>query len=261
MKQKKQSSLELKAWLIILAVALLLTGIGLLLLLLSGSGSFSDFFADLAEINIWLLVGIIVVMAGGIVLLVKTADRQPSSKWSINELVVAALCIALSFVLSYIKVYELPNGGSITPASMLPIFLFAYIYGPVKGLLVSFAFSLLQMTQGLHVVHWAQFLLDYVFAFTVLGVAGFFRKSFISGIVAGGLLRFLCAFLSGAIFFAEYAPEGQGAILYSLLYNASYMLPEILICIGIALLPGMRRTLESLKARELAKKQTPAPQA
>ena len=168
MKQKKQSSLELKAWLIILAVALLLTGIGLLLLLLSGSGSFSDFFADLAEINIWLLVGIIVVMAGGIVLLVKTADRQPSSKWSINELVVAALCIALSFVLSYIKVYELPNGGSITPASMLPIFLFAYIYGPVKGLLVSFAFSLLQMTQGLYVVHWAQFLLDYVFAFTVL---------------------------------------------------------------------------------------------
>ena len=75
--------MELKAWLIILAVALLLTGIGLLLLLLSGAGSLSDFFAGLAGINIWLLAGILLIMAGGVVLLIKTADRQASSKWSI----------------------------------------------------------------------------------------------------------------------------------------------------------------------------------
>lgn len=258
MDHNKPRSLELKAWFIIFAVALLLIGIGLLFFLLSGTGSLSDFFADLSEVNLWLLAAILIVMAGGVFLLVKMSDRPDASRWSVKEIVVAALCIALAFVLSYIKIYELPNGGSITPASMLPILLFAYIYGPVKGLLVAFAFSLLQMTQGLYVVHWAQFLLDYVFAFTVLGAAGFFRRNFISGIVAGTLLRYLCAFLSGAIFFAEYAPEGQGAILYSLLYNGSYMLPEILICIGIVLLPGMRRTLESIKARELAKRR-PAP--
>ena len=135
---------------------------------------------------------------------------------------------------------------------MLPILLFAYIYGPVKGFLVAFAYSLLQMTQGMYIVHRAQFLLDYVFAFTVLGAAGFFRKSFLSGILAGGLLRYLCAFLSGVIFFAEYAPEGQSPFVYSLLYNASYMVPEILICMGIYLLPGMRRTVDMLKAQETA---------
>ena len=87
---------------------------------------------------------------------------------------------------------------------------------------------------------------------TVLGAAGFFRKNFLSGILAGGLLRYLCAFLSGVIFFAEYAPEGQSPFVYSLLYNASYMVPEILICMGIYLLPGMRRTVDMLKAQETA---------
>ncbi len=248
----KKNSPELKAWLIMLAIAFLLTGVGLLLFILSGVGTASDFFADLAGVSPWMLVALVVLMGAGVFLLTKMADKPAASHWDTKQLVVAALCIALSFVLSYIKIYELPNGGSITPASMLPILLFAYIYGPVKGFLVAFAYSLLQMTQGMYIVHWAQFLLDYVFAFTVLGAAGFFRKSFLSGILAGGLLRYLCAFLSGVIFFAEYAPEGQSPFVYSLLYNASYMVPEILICMGIYLLPGMRRTVDMLKAQETA---------
>ena len=252
MDSQKKNSPELKAWLIMLAIAFLLTGVGLLLFLLSGVGTTSDFFSDLAGVSPWMLVALVVLMGAGVFLLTKMADKPAASRWNTKQLVVAALCIALSFVLSYIKIYELPNGGSITPASMLPILLFAYIYGPVKGFLVAFAYSLLQMTQGMYIVHWAQFLLDYVFAFTVLGAAGFFRKSFLSGILAGGLLRYLCAFLSGVIFFAEYAPEGQSAFVYSLLYNASYMVPEILICMGIYLLPGMRRTVDMLKAQETA---------
>ena len=257
MKQQNKGSLELRAWLIMAAVALLLIGIGLLLFVLSGTGVAGDYFADLSEVNLWILAGVVAVMALGIVILVRNAGEQPTEKWSINELVVAALCIALAFVLSYIKVYELPNGGSITPASMLPIFVFAYIYGPVKGLLVAFAYSLLQMTQGMYIVHWAQFLLDYVFAFTVLGCAGFFRKQLYTGIIAGGLLRYLCAVLSGFIFFAEYAPAGQAPIIFSLLYNASYMIPELIICVVIALLPGMDRTVKSLKAKELARRTPP----
>ena len=250
MDSQKKNSPELKAWLIMLAIAFLLTGVGLLLFILSGVGTASDFFADLAGVSPWMLVALL--MGAGVFLLTKMADKPAASHWNTKQLVVAALCIALSFVLSYIKIYELPNGGSITPASMLPILLFAYIYGPAKGFLVAFAYSLLQMTQGMYIVHWAQFLLDYVFAFTVLGAAGFFRKNFLSGILAGGLLRYLCAFLSGVIFFAEYAPEGQSPFVYSLLYNASYMVPEILICMGIYLLPGMRRTVDMLKAQETA---------
>ena len=124
--QKKNSSLELKAWIIIFAIALILTGIGLILFMLSGNGSFSDFFQDISSVNFWLLIIIIAVIAAGIIILLNSSEPSDRSKWSVNELVVAALCIALSFVLSYIKIYELPNGGSITPASMLPIFLFAY---------------------------------------------------------------------------------------------------------------------------------------
>ena len=140
MDSQKKNSPELKAWLIMLAIAFLLTGVGLLLFILSGVGTASDFFADLAGVSPWMLVALVVLMGAGVFLLTKMTDKPAASHWDTKQLVVAALCIALSFVLSYIKIYELPNGGSITPASMLPILLFAYIYGPVKGFLVAFAY-------------------------------------------------------------------------------------------------------------------------
>lgn len=260
MENKK--SIELKAWITMLIIAVILVAIGLLLFVISGNGNIIDFFKKIIPssdsglsagiITALVCLGVIVV---GILILSKTSDKDENLMWTTNELVVGALCLALAYVLSCLKLYELPNGGTITPASMLPIFVFAYIYGPVKGLFVAFVYSLLQLTQGIYVVHWVQFLLDYTLGFTVIGASGFFRNSIIPGIVSGGLLRYLCSFLSGWLFFGEYAPEGQAPWLYSLLYNGSYMIPEILICSLICLIPAMKKALESLKRKQLLKKE------
>ena len=97
-------------------------------------------------------------------------------RWNSRSLAVAAVCLALSFLLSYIKLWDMPAGGSVTPASMLPVMLFSWLYGVGPGLLVGFAYSLLQCIQGPYVVHWLQFILDYPLAYTVLGLAGCFRR-------------------------------------------------------------------------------------
>lgn len=164
----------------------------------------------------------------------------------IKILVEGAVMIALSTVLSFIKVFNLPWGGSITLLSMLPIVIFSIKYGIKKGLPVSFAFSLIQFGQGISegIFGWgltpinliACIFIDYIFAFTVIGLAGIFRKKGMIGWMAGTFLalflRFVCHFLSGVIIFKSYGELWDGfstdnTWLYSLLYNGSYMLPEI----------------------------------
>ncbi len=169
-----------------------------------------------------------------------------------NTLAVATggICVAVAFVLSLITVYKMPQGGSVTPASMLPIFFFALCFGPAWGLGAAFIFSLLQLIGGFFVMP-VQVLLDYTVAFTVLGVAGFFaapkemrlqKRSIIGklslvspvmmliGVVLGIALRMLCHVLSGVIFFAEFAGE-QNPWIYSIIYNGSYLFPELIITV------------------------------
>ncbi len=111
------------------------------------------------------------------------------------------------------------------------------------------------MVQDLYIVHWVQFLFDYMLAFMAISLTGLFKKNILPGIIVGGLGRLLFAFLSGMIFFGEWAPEGQSAAVYSLLYNITYLGPEIVICFVIALIPGVRKAIESFKADSLARKQ------
>lgn len=172
----------------------------------------------------------------------------------VQNLVLAGILIALGTVLSFIKVFDLPYGGSITLCSMLPVMLFAYRAGTKWGLGAGFTFSVLQLLfgmDGLKGISGAtvagSVLLDYLLAFTVLGLAGMFRgrvkhepTAFTLGCLAAGLLRYVCSFLSGWILWSEYADanfspllagmDGQQlACFYSLVYNGSYMLPEILV--------------------------------
>ena len=162
----------------------------------------------------------------------------------------ASLCIALSFILSYVKLYEMPQGGSITLASMIPILMFAYAYGTAPGLLVGFAYGLLQFIQGGWFVHPIQFLLDYPLAFSMLGFAGIGRKlpdqwGMIPGIIAAVSLRFVCAFLTGVFFWGESAGE-QSVLMYSAVYNGAYLIPETLICIVIAMIPQIRKLAKQI---------------
>lgn len=153
--------------------------------------------AKLEGTELWMFIGAIVAVAALIAVLAvlnkKHVNAAPAvekkgNKLTTRMLVQGALCIALAFVLSYIKLFSMPMGGSITLFSMLPIFVFAWMYGPAAGLLAGFAYSLLQVVQGAYVVHPVQFVLDYFLSFTVLGLAGFFPKSLALG---AGVGRFL----------------------------------------------------------------------
>lgn len=180
-----------------------------------------------------------------------------SSNISRTQIMVeCALMIAVGTVLSMIKLFEMPFGGSITLFSMLPFILVSYRHGLQWGLLTGFINSLLQMMQGF----WAPpagtisafigvVLLDYVVAFTILGAACLFAKPFknrMTGVVVGAasvcFLRFLCSFVSGAWLWGSYQEyyewaAGLNVWVYSLIYNANYMLPElILTSIAAALL-------------------------
>lgn len=170
-------------------------------------------------------------------------------------LVEGAVMLALATALSYIRIYKLPWGGSITLFSMLPIVLFSIRRGLKAGLAVSFLFSLIQFFQGIGdgLFGWgltpfmliACILLDYIIAFTVLGLGGLFRKKktagWIGGIVIAISLRFVMHFLSGVVIWESFGELWEGfstdsTVLYSLLYNGSYMLPELVITTVVAVI-------------------------
>ena len=165
-------------------------------------------------------------------------------------LVEGALMIALSTVLSMIQIPLMPHGGSITLFSMVPILVMSYRHGAKWGIMTAFVNSLIQLVQGLGNLAYCQtltaqvgcVLLDYLLAFTVLGFACLIAKPFRNRTVGVGvsafvvcLLRFLCSFLSGVLVWGN-LNEGLSAWTYSLVYNASYMLPETLLTVVAAVL-------------------------
>ena len=165
--------------------------------------------------------------------------------WSIRMLANASLCIALAFLLSFIRLYRMPLGGSVTPASMLPIFLFSYAYGVVPGLTVGLAYGLFQFIQGGYVLSPAQVILEYPLAFALLGLAGMWRgrgdlPGYLGGMALGAFGRFFCAFLAGVVFWGKPEDYAGSVYLYSFIYNGTYMLPDTLICLAVGLVPQIR---------------------
>lgn len=215
---------------------------------------FTEAFADFQEMNVAALIITIVAIVCGIVGIVwyrrrhQGANQVSRATWTTKELTTAALCIGLAFLLSFIKLLDLPQGGSVTPASMLPILAFAYIYGWKKGIIVGLVYSLLQFIQEPVVLTPMQVILDYPLAFGALGLAGFARRSIIPGVIYGCAGRFVCSFLSGWIFFGSYAPEGTPAWLYSLGYNGTILGVECAVCIVVALIPALTKTFNRQKA-------------
>ena len=200
-----------------------------------------------AEISLttWSILAALIIL--GVVLFIMTHNRQ---KWTTRMMANASLCIALSFILSYVKLYEMPKGGSVTLASMTPILMFAYAYGIAPGLMIGFAYGLLQFVQGGWFVHPIQFLLDYPLAFSMLGFAGIARRlperwGMIPGVLLGVVLRFLCAFLTGVFFWGEGAGY-QNVLVYSAIYNGTYLIPETAICLTVTMSSQIRRLARQL---------------
>ena len=154
----------------------------------------------------------------------------------------AGITVAMSFGLSYIKLWEMPQGGSITLCSLLPIMIFSYIYGTKKGVFVCFIYGVLQAIQDPWIIHPAQFLLDYPIAFATIGLTGIFANNFKNlpqiGFLLGGIVasvaRFISHVLSGVFAFASTYAGDLDSWLYSLGYNSFVFIDiAIVLVIGV----------------------------
>lgn len=193
-----------------------------------------------------LLIALFAVFVIGLFVVFMMIDtKKHTGRAHTRSIVYAAVCIALAFGLSYIRLFKAPYGGSITLFSILPIALYSYMFGIKKGIMCGFIYGLLQSVQDPWVVHPVQYILDYPLAFAMVGLCGgIFRKLFAKiatlpdrvrdgialslGIVAGITLRYFCHVISGAVYFGEYAADyGFGnAWTYSFTYNALYVFPD-----------------------------------
>ncbi|EYE87931.1 proton-coupled thiamine transporter YuaJ [Fervidicella metallireducens AeB] len=194
---------------------------------------------------LWALLGAMVLLA---VFLIKSPENK---KFNTKKITMASLCIALSFVLSYIKIFKLPQGGSITLGSLMPLFIFAYIYGARDGIMAGAVYGIMQFIQEPYIVHWSQVMIDYPLAFGALGLAGLSKKSLPLGILLGGTGRLFFHVISGVVFFGSYAPEGQNVLIYSLVYNLTYLLPDLLLCVVIAFITQFKNAINRLKTQNV----------
>lgn len=191
--------------------------------------------------------------------------RKDKSEFDTKSVTYAAVCIAMSFALSYIRVVKLPQGGSITVASLLPLMLYSCLFGTKKGVFAGVIYGILQALQSPSILHPAQFLLDYPLAFASIGLAGAFRSAkklenkprlyFALGGLLAGLGRFVMHFLSGWFAFGAFAPAGRHPALYSFIYQAGYVLPDlaIVLVVGIALFSS-KPFCKSVKKLQIAAK-------
>lgn len=161
------------------------------------------------------------------------------------------MAIALATITSYIKVLEMPMGGSVTLLSMLFICLIGYWYGPKAGLITGIAYGVLQFILDPYVLSIPQVIIDYPLAFGALGLSGFFcnkKYGLVLGYLVGVLGRYAFAILSGVVFFASYAPEGMNPFVYSVLYNGAYLGAEALITVIIIAMPPVSKALARVKS-------------
>lgn len=195
------------------------------------------------------------VVAALIVAAVLLAAGGKKTAWNSRRISMGAMCIAIAFVLSCIQLVRMPQGGLITPAAMLPLVMFMVACGPLQGFVVGCAFGLLQLITDPYVIHPIQLLLDYPLAYGAMILCCLTaalpidkRWKLPLAALLAGVGRYVMAVLSGAIFFAEYAGE-QNAWVYSLVYNISYIGPDVLVCMLVACIPGMPRLVEMIREK------------
>ncbi len=199
--------------------------------------------ADVDQVGLYISA---VVFVAAIVAAALLLGRDEGYGFDSKSIAYAGVAIAMSFALSYLRIVQMPQGGSITIASLLPIFLYSYMFGVKKGVFAGAILGLLQAIQDPVILHPAQFILDYPAAYACIGFAGVFAKVkkldklpqvqiALGGIVAG-LARFVSHYLSGCFAFGVFAPEGQPVWLYSLIYQSGYVLPDIAIVIAVSII-------------------------
>ena len=167
-----------------------------------------------------------------------------------------AIMVALAFALSCVKIFQMPLGGSVTLASMLPIMFISIKYGSVVGVGTGFVYALTQLAQAFiegDVFVYCEgagtlvvcLLFDYLLPFTALGLAGIFKDlklikseevACYVGFGCSVLLRFVCHFITGAVIWGQWAPDGMNRFLYSFAYNGAYLGVDLIICLAVAVI-------------------------
>lgn len=206
------------------------------------------------------MIALIVIIALLVILTAliknKEEDKDTSPKmFSTKQLVFSAVALALGFVASYIKIIDMPWGGSVTLCSMLFITLIGYWYGPKIGLSAGFAYGILQFIQGggSYILSPLQACLDYILAFATLGLSGFFYKK-ANGLIKGYLfaifIRGVFHSIGGYLYWMDYMPENfpsSLASIYPIAYNYAYILVEGFITIVILMLPPVKKAMARVK--------------
>ena len=183
--------------------------------------------------------------------LVFRPKEERTARLTTKQLVFSAAAMALGIVTSMIKFLNLPMGGSINLFSMLFITLIGYWYGPRTGLTAAAAYGLLQFILEPIFFTLPQVIIDYPLAFGALGLSGFFsrrKNGLVYGYIAGVLGRYFFSFWSGMIFFGAYAADYHMAVpVYSLLYNAMYLIPEAVLTVMLLSLAPVKQSFFRVK--------------
>ncbi len=209
--------------------------------------------------NVLLAAVVIALLAAALYFARKKALSGPrlSGKLTVKQLAFCAMSLALGTVLSNLKLFEMPWGGSVTLLSMLVICLPGYWFGPAAGILTGVAYGFLQLLIDPYVLYPLQLLVDYPLAFGALGLSGLFcdaKFGLLKGYIAGVLGRYVFAVISGWIFFGEYAWEGWNPLPYSLAYNGAYLFAEAAITLAVLAVPPVRKAFGRLKQLALEAK-------
>ena len=209
----------------------------------------SDGGLTTAGYAIAIIAGIVLFLAA-IYFAGKHSEKQ---KLTTRQLVFCAVAMALAFVTSYLKIFTLPWGGSVTLCSMLFIVLVANWYGVGTGITVGLAYGILRFIQEPYVLSFFQVCCDYILAFAALGVAGFFAKQnhgLLKGYIAAVIARGAFHALGGYLYWMSYMPENFPKSLtavYPIVYNYSYLVAEAIITVIVISIPAVAKALVQVK--------------
>ncbi len=206
--------------------------------------------------------GYVVCVIAGIALFVLAilfaGRNSEKKKMGTRQLVFCAMAIALAYVTSYLKLFSLPWGGSVTLCSMLFIVLIGNWYGVQTGIFAGLAYGIMQFLQEPYVLSFFQVCCDYILAFAALGVAGLFAKSshgLLKGYIAAVIARGAFHALGGYLYWMDYMPENFPQSLkavYPIVYNYSFLLAEAVITVIIISIPAVVKGLGQVKKSALA---------
>lgn len=168
-------------------------------------------------------------------------------KITVRMTVHIGLILALTIILHSIRLYHMPQGGSVTLGGMIPLMLLSLYYKPSIGYFSGFIYGFINFIQDPFILHPLQVIFDYPLPYMLLGIVGYFKRNILLGASLAVTARFLCHFSSGIIFFADYVPVGTSIYTYSFIFNISYLLPELIITLIILHFLPIKRIFNSIK--------------